>query len=202
MAKKRKRTKRMRSILLRTHRLSGGESLLGAIQMKQNLIMGAAIGGALGKFANKIQLPVNDTWKSLAKTGIGVLVSSMDGEIVEGIGLGLVGQGTGDLLSATGIISGADIGRLPHTAPQVAREKLEKNILVALEGDEPNPQEDEGEMAGAEAELRALAGAEKVIISGEDDEEEMSGEDDEEGMSGEEYEELSGEEKKVISGLI
>jgi hypothetical protein len=201
MAKKRKKTKRMRSIMLRPHKLNGGESLLGAIKMKQNLIMGAAIGGAIGKFANKIQLPVNDTWKSIGKTAIGALVSSMDGEIVEGIGLGLVGQGTGDLLGATGLVSGADVGRLP--APQVAREKLEKNILVALEGDDSQPQEDEGEMAGAEAELRALAGAEKVVISGEEDEEEeMSGEDDEEGMSGEEYEELSGEEKKVISGLI
>jgi hypothetical protein len=196
MAKKRKKTTRRMAAIKHHYRISG---LDGLKKFKVMSIVGAAIGGVGSALIDKF-IPLPENIKPLAGVGAGALISTMDGELTEGIGLGLVGassktlatklpflQGLGEGVGVQGLGEGVYVGEKKEKVP---------TLLVALDGDEDegvriegiegDEHEEEQTMAG----LLAGLGAQAPAILG-DDEADLSGEapailgDDEVDLSGE-----------------
>ena len=203
MAKKRKKITRRMAAIKSHYRINGIDGLK---NIKVMSIVGAAIGGIGSAILDKY-VPLPDNIKPIAGIGAGALISTMDGEMMEGMGLGLVGASSKQLAGKLPFLQGAigegvQVGEGVNFGERKGITSVKQKVptlLVALDGDEDyegvkieglegGEDEEEQTMAG----LLAGLGAQAPAIMGEDDESDLSGEapaimgeDDESDLSGE-----------------
>ncbi len=178
MAKKKRKSHTRRAARIRSHYLHGISEIAG-FKMRTNLIIGAAIGGFGSAVIDKY-LPLQGNIKPLAQIGIGAILTGQDGDMMAGIGAGMIGGGTKTFAASLPFLQGLGEGvgakKLDKSKAEV---KKNEEIIFKLDGDEEEPpaeiQGGEDEEERTQAETMAGILGEGVVITGEDDEEAING---------------------------